>query len=856
MLVLAIGLVVTFLLWQNAQQRQLNELQGEFDLVMREAELKIERRLSNCQNVLHGLQALYAASKQVERAEFAAYAAALKLDENFPGIQSLSFSPIVPGEQLERHATEIRKQGFPDYSIQPEGRRNSYAPVIHIAPFQGRNLRVFGLDNFATPERRASLEQARDSGKASLSAKLRLVQDDNSSQPGILMFLPVYRNDRPHDTLTARRAAIVGWVGAAFRMNSLMSGLLDAHTRDFDIEIYDDVGVSADAMLYDSDSVPSAQASTAAFQSTRKFLVADKYWTVTFTSTPNFDARLANPHATLAATIGCVATVILALLTWLLLRSRKRALQTARRLQDAIQQAEQASRAKSEFLANIGHELRTPINAILGMTHLALADEAEPRKHSRLEKIQFSGEHLLNTIDNILDYSGMEYGTPQLRPVDFTLRKVLNDIESLIIPKAADKGVELTIDIAPGLSRRRLHGDARRLEQVLLNYLDNAVKFTPAGNVALKVQLQEEDEASFKLRFEVHDTGIGIDKDKQRHLFSPFWQADSSSTRKHEGIGLGLAICKKLIDAMKDGEFGVNSTEGNGSTFWFSVRLDKALSPRRGVHETTQAGGYAHIKGARILVAEDNVLSQTIIGGLLESAGAMVKHARNGVEAMELLRQNTFDCVLMDVQMPELDGIATTRAIRTHPELVDLPIIAVTAHASKDNRRRCLDAGMNDFIGKPFTPASLYARLAYWLPPHSAPTTLPLFPPTETTQDDHAHHSGDDEIIDFTQLSELIGNDRAKMREFAGKFVELARRDVGHIEAALNQNDRETLVRLAHHNKAPARMVGAQGFADLCQELSDLSKQAAAPAQISLAVSRMRPLLDLIEQRIQQELAY
>lgn len=852
-LIFAIGLLVTYLLSQSAQRQQIHELQAEFDSGTREAELKLERRLSNYQNVLDSLKALYIVSERVERTEFDAYVAALHTDRNYPGIQSLAFTSIVPAEQLQRHLAEIRKQGFPDYSIKPDGQRKLYAPVIHIAPFHGRNLRVFGLDNYATPERRAALEHARDSGQASLSGKLTLVQDDNSSQAGILMFLPIYRNGMEPDTPASRRANIVGWVSAAFRINSLIADLLDAHTRDFDIEIYDGATTNADALLYDSDNARDAEDSAAALRSTRHFRIADKTWTLSFTSTPAFDARLVATHTKIEAAIGSFASLTLALCTWLLLRSRKRALYHAGQLQEAMQQAEMASRAKSEFLANIGHELRTPMNAILGMAHLALADETESRKRNRIENIQFSGEHLLNTIDNILDYTGMAYGTSPAHPVDFTLRKLLSEIENFVAPKAAEKGLQLSIEIAPSLARRRLHGDARGLEQVLLNYLDNAVKFTPGGRVALRVTQQEENEASFRLRFEIQDSGIAAEK--QRHLFSPFWQADSSSTRKHEGMGLGLAICKKLIETMKDGEFGVDSAPGSGSTFWFIARLDKARATRRKEQQTAPTGNYANIKGAHILVAEDNALSQTIIGGLLESAGAVVQQARNGVEALEQLRRNKFDCVLMDVQMPEMDGLATTRAIRTDPALAELPVIAVTAHASKENRRRCLDAGMNDFIGKPFTPAALYARLAYWLPPHHKPDDAQ---PARTAPppDIAPQRSGDGSIIDLTQLAELIGDDKAKMRDFAGRFVELARRDLAEIEAALEQNDREALGRLAHHNKAPARMVGARGFADLCQELSDLSKQAAAPTQMGKAVAQMRPLLDRIEQRVHKELAY
>lgn len=820
-LVLALGLLATYSIWHHESQRQIQELRGEFDFVMLEADLKILSRLSNCQNVLQGLQALYGASQQVEPAEFAAYAAALRLADRHPGIRSLAYSAFVPRIGLG-------------------GQRTPHAPVVNIAPLADSDLHALGLDDYAIPVRRAALEQARDSGQASISPGL-----DGASRAGFMMFLPVYRNGMARDTTAARRAAIAGWVSATFRMDNLMAGLLDAHTRNFDIRIYDGDDMKTAALMYDSGSLPVAERYTPAFRDTRKIRVADRSWTVSFSSTPAFDARLSSRHIRTEVSIGALASLLLAAATWLLLRSRKQALHDSRQLQDAIHQAETASRAKSDFLANIGHELRTPMNAILGMTHLALADETDPARRTRLEKIRFSGEHLLNTIDNILDYSGMEYGIPLSHPTDFTLGELLADLEKLMAPRAAGKKQVLSIDIAPDLSARQLHGEAGHLEQVLHNLLDNAVKFTPpGGRIGLAVALQDENDASVQLRFEVWDTGIGIDRDNQRHLFSPFWQADSSLTRNHEGMGLGLAICKKLVDRMNEGELGLESEPGHGSTFWLRIRLDKARTER---HKTS-GNRFAHIRGARILVTEDNLLSQTILGGLLESAGAIVQYAHNGVEALEQLRKNRIELVLMDVQMPEMDGFETTRAIRNDPALAELPVIALTAHASKENRRRCLDAGMNDFLGKPFTPAALYAKLAYWLPPRHDTEEQIVAPSKAPAQ-------GDGSIIDLGQLAELIGSDRAKMREFAGRFLELARRDMEQIDSALEHNDNETLGRLAHHNKAPARMVGARGFADLCQELSDLSKGSADAAQLRKTVVQMRPLLDRIEQKVLQELA-
>ncbi|HZW24927.1 MAG TPA: CHASE domain-containing protein [Gallionella sp.] len=851
-LVFAMGLLATYWIWHHEHQRQRLELQSEFDSGIRESMLKIEQRLQNYQNVLLGVQALYEASQQVEPAEFAAYVATLQLAKNHPGIQSLGYSPLVPAEQLARHLADIRKQGAPNYRIKPEGQRKLYAPVIHIAPFHGRNLRVFGLDNYASPERRAALEQARDSGQASFSGKLTLVQDDNTSQASILMFLPIYRNGMVHDTTASRRAAIAGWVSAAFRLNSMMSGLLAPQSQNFDIEIYDGAGTSPGALLYDSDNDAKRgiEDPVAAFQRMREVRLGGRSWTISFASTPAFDDRLSSRHIRIEAVIGALASLLLAVAIWLLLRSRKQTLHDSRQLQEAIHQAEMASRAKSEFLANIGHELRTPMNAILGMTHLALAEETEPGRRTRLEKIQFSGEHLLNTIDNILDYSGMEYGISQPHPTDFTLGELIADLDKLMTSRAASKKLALSIDIAPDLSARKLHGEAGHLKQVLLNLLDNAVKFTPPdGHIGLAVVPTDENDSSIKLRFEVWDTGIGIDRKNLRHLFSPFWQEDSSLTRSHEGIGLGLAICKKMVDRMKEGELGLESEPGHGSTFWLCTRLDKARAER---HKTA-GNRFAHIRGARILVTEDNVLSQTILGGLLESAGAIVQYAHNGIEALEQLRRNRIELVLMDVQMPEMDGFETTRAIRNDPALAELPVIALTAHASRENRRRCLETGMSDFLGKPFTPAALYAKLAYWLPPrHDTEERITV--PAVAAAPVPAHSDG--EIIDLKQLAELIGDDRAKMREFAGRFVELARRDMDQIDNALEHNDNETLGRLAHHNKAPAKMVGARGFADLCQELSDLSKRSADPAQLRKTVAQMRPQLDRIEQRVRQELAH
>lgn len=850
LLVLGVGLLVTELVWRDAQQQLQTELQSEFDLGVRRTELNIKQRLSDYEDVLYGLQALYSASDEVSRDEFSAYVKGLRLNEHHPGIQSVEFSTIVPGTQKEQHLATIRKQGFPDYAIQPTGERELYVPVIYVEPFSGKNLRMFGLDNYAASERRATLERARNSEQISVSGKLMLMQEDDTRQAGILMFMPVYRNGASHDTAESRRANVLGWVAVGFRMQDLAVQLLGDSSQNSDIAIHDGTETTAETLLFSSTGSTSLLQS--AFNTTRQIQIADRLWTLSFASKPAFDAKQQHARPATIAVSGIAASLILAMFTWLVLYSLERALRDGKWLAHAKLQADKANQAKSEFLANMSHELRSPMNGILGMTHLALRGETDRQKRSLLEKIQFSGEHLLHIINNVLDLSSLDSGRLYLSPYDFVLREILSNLENQLIPKAKQKELELIFDIPPDLYELKLHGDAARIEQVLRNYACNAIKFTAQGSITIRAALLEEDDLSCKLRFEVQDTGIGIDMDKQPLLFVPFWQVDTSPSRMHEGSGLELAICKELVSMMKEGEVGVQSTLGAGSTFWFSARFDRTRPPRPDRNEDkTTPESFTNLSGVRILVAEDNSLSQMVMGELLRSAGATVQHASNGHEVLELLRQNSYDCVLMDVQMPLLDGIETTRAIRAEPAWADLPVIAVTAHASEENRSRCLQAGMNHFMGKPFSPNTFYATLVNCLARRAGKEEAK----DASVEADKTNWSGDPAVIDLSMLADLIGDDRSKICDFATRFLALARADMAQIESALERHDLDTLGKLAHHNKAPARMVGAIGFADLCQELLEHSNNFHSLDQIKATIVQMRPLLDRIERYIQTRLA-
>ena len=386
-------------------------------------------------------------------------------------------------------------------------------------------------------------------------------------------------------------------------------------------------------------------------------------------------------------------------------------------LQIAKEAAEAASRAKSTFLANMSHELRTPLNGILGMTELARRLAAEPRQQRYLELVAGSSKHLLAVINDILDISRIEADRLVLQSTVFRLGGLLEEVRNMIESQARDKGLRFSVAIAPELEAFDLRGDALRLRQILLNLLGNAVRFTERGEVALRVDPAGQDERRERLRFEVRDTGVGVAEADQRRLFLPFEQVDGTLTRQHGGTGLGLAISRRLAEAM-GGEIGVDSTPGFGSCFWFTAWLERV----EGAGATTAddaRGSEAALRdrhaGLRVLLVEDEPVNREVAQALLEQAGLAVELAGDGEQAVEMARRHPYALVLMDMQMPRMGGIDATRAIRQLPGWQDTPIIAMTANAFEEDRRRCLEAGMNDHVGKPVDPERLYAVVDGWL---------------------------------------------------------------------------------------------------------------------------------------------
>jgi signal transduction histidine kinase/ActR/RegA family two-component response regulator len=710
--------------------------QLRFEAAAQQAHDAIRDRVEGYIALLRATSGLFAAVSEVDRDLFHAYVERLELKRRYPGLQGIGFSKRIRPEEMAALLARMRAQGFPEFRHWPEHPGVEKHAILYLEPQDEKNVGTLGFDMSADPVRRAAMERARDTGLGEGSGKVALAQElDPVPHAGFFVYVPVYAGGRVPETVEERRAALEGFAYAPISADDLMWGIFGGETpRNIQVEIYDGAQVREDALMQRSGGVAAADGrgdpnrlpmTLREFSSHTTFDMAGRVWTIQFRSGPHFPRDAAWRFVPVVLVGGLAAAALLFLINRAQVRAREQAEALAtdnamlyRQAEAARGEAEVANRAKDEFLATLSHELRTPLTAILGWTRILRREEVDDATRSRgLEVIERNVQAQTRLIEDVLDVSRIITGKMQLNVRRIEMAGVIDAAIESVRPAAEAKKIEV-VPVVEG--QATIMGDGERLQQVVWNLLSNAIKFTPNGG-RIEVRLRTRGE---QLELEVADSGKGIPPEFLPYVFDRFRQADSSSTRAHGGLGIGLALVRHLVELHGGNVEARSGGEGKGSTFAISLPVagpavesgDVVPVPAATVSRASLTG-LPTLDGLRVLVVDDEADARDLIGVILRGRGAAVDAVASATDALDAIERARPDVVVSDISMPESDGYEFIRELRRREaEAGDAaaatPAVALTAYARSQDRERALAAGFQVHLAKPVEPDDLIVAVA------------------------------------------------------------------------------------------------------------------------------------------------
>ena len=708
--ILITGIVLTIAAAIYTKKDSETLAKHEFALVCNEITTKISTRLHSHAQLLRSGASLFATSDSVTRKDWKIFIESSKINENLPGIQGVGFSVIIKKEQLQHHNQQIRKEGFPEYTVRPAGDREIYTPIIYLEPFADRNLRAFGYDMYSEPIRRKAMERACDYDIAALSEKVVLVQEtDKDLQAGTLMYVPVYRKGMPINTTEERRTAVLGWVYSPYRMVDLMQGILGSRdlndNNKIHLQIYDNDSISQKSLLFDNQGKDTIGHTDKSVETLIIPIVFNgKKWTLQF-SKPNGQFAYFESKVFVVLLSGFIISLLLFSLSLSLLNTRFRAQQ----IKESEIKLWELNATKDKFFSIIGHDLKSPFNSIIGFSNL-LVEKIKNNDIEGIEKyaniVLKSSNKAMDLLLNLMEWSRSQTGRKEFNPEYFDLVSCINKIILLYVDIAGQKSITFK-NILP--DKASVFADNAMISTVLRNLISNAIKFTMPGGNIIVLAMEKQNE----IIISVSDNGVGISKNSIGKLFRIDQSYSTTGTNEETGTGLGLILCKEFVEK-HDGKIWVESEEKKGSTFYFTLPYNAVSQEKNVIENAGSAATDNHDNSAvselKMLIAEDDETSEMLLYIDVKTYCKEILKARTGVEVVKICRDNPdIDLILMDIQMPDLNGLEATRQIRQFNKGV--VIIAQTAFGLSGDREKAIEAGCNDYISKPINKDELLSLI-------------------------------------------------------------------------------------------------------------------------------------------------